>query len=87
MTCIHGLGSSVVDYVIFNIPSYNEIMNFEILDDHEHELDLRTLIVTLNFVMNRDPIEENPHSQKKLIFDRNKIDLFLNELQINLLPL
>ena len=37
--------------------------------------------------MNRDPIEDNPHSQKHLIFDRNKNDLFLNDLKINLLPL
>ena len=45
------------------------------------------LIVTLNFVMHRDPMEDNPHSQKNLIFDRNKNDLFLNELKINLFPL
>ena len=37
--------------------------------------------------MHRDPIEDNPYSQKKLIFDRNKNDLFINELKINLLPL
>jgi len=37
--------------------------------------------------MHRDPIEDNPYSQKNLIFDRNKNDLFLNELKTNLLPL
>ena len=37
--------------------------------------------------MNRDPIEDNTHSQKNLIFDRNRNDIFLNELKINLLPL
>ena len=37
--------------------------------------------------MDRDPIEDNPHSQKNLIFDRNKNDLFLNELKNNFLPL
>ena len=37
--------------------------------------------------MHRYPIENNPYSQKNLIFDRNKNDLFLNELKINLLPL
>ena len=37
--------------------------------------------------MHRDTIEDNPHSQKNLIFDRNKNDLFLNELKINLIPL
>ena len=31
-TYIHRLGSSVVDYVIFDIPLYNEIINFDILN-------------------------------------------------------
>jgi len=63
MTCIHGLGSSVVDYVISDIPLYNEIINFDILNDHDLDSDHRALIVTLNFVMHRDPIEDNPYSQ------------------------
>jgi len=87
MTYIHGLGSSVVDYAISNLPLYNEITNFDILNDHEPHSDHRPLLRTLNFVMHRDPIEDNPYSQKKLIFDRNKKDLFLNELRTNLLPL
>ena len=37
--------------------------------------------------MHKDPIEGNPHSQKSLIFDRNKNDHFLNDLKINFLPL
>ena len=37
--------------------------------------------------MHRDPIEDNPYSQKNLIFVRNKNNLFLNELKTNLLPL
>ena len=76
MNCIHGLGSSVVDYVIFDIPLYNEIINDDKLKDHEPDSDYRPLIVTLNFFMHRDPIEDNPYSQKNLIFDRNKNDLF-----------
>ena len=87
MICIHGLGISVVDYVIFDLPLYNKIINFDILDDHEPDSDHRPLFITLNFVMHRDPIEDNPYSQKNLIFDRNKNDLFLNELKTNLLPL
>ena len=87
MTCIHGLGSSVVDYVISDLHLYNEITNFDILNDHELNSDHRSLLITLNFVMHRDPIEDNPYSQKKLIFDRNKKDLFLNELKTNLIPL
>ena len=59
MTYIHGFGSSVVDYVISDIHLYNEIINFDILKDHEPDLDHRPLIVTLNFAMHRDPIEDN----------------------------
>ena len=66
---------------------YNEIINVDILNDHEPDSNHRPLIVTLNFVMYRDPIEDKPYSQKNLIFDRNKNDIFLNELKINLLPL
>ena len=64
MTCIHGLGSNMVDYVISNIPLHNEIINFDILNDYKPDSDHRPLIVTLNFVMNRDPIEDSPHSKK-----------------------
>ena len=77
----------MVDYFIFDIHLYNEIINFDILNDHELESDHRPLIVTLNFVMHRDLIEDNPHRQTNLIFDKNKNDIFLNELKINLLPL
>ena len=66
MTCIHGHGSSVVDYVIFDIPLHSKIINFDILNDHEPDLDHRPLIVTINFIMHRDPIEDNPHNQNKL---------------------
>ena len=37
--------------------------------------------------MHREHIEDNTYSHKNLILDRNKNDLFLNELKINLLPL
>jgi hypothetical protein len=37
MTCIHGLGSSVVYYVIYDILISNQIENFDILNDHERE--------------------------------------------------
>jgi len=77
----------VVDYVILDLPLYNEIKNIDILNDHEPDSDNRPLLITLNFVMHRDPIEDNPYNQKKLIFDGNKKDLFLNELKTNLFPL
>jgi hypothetical protein len=35
MTCIHGLGNSVVDYVIYDILISNQIETFDILNDHE----------------------------------------------------
>ena len=87
MTCIHGLGISVVDYVISDLPLYNKIINFDILNDHEPNSDHRPLLITLNFVMHRVPTENNTYSQKNLIFDRNKNYLFINELKTNLLPL
>ena len=87
MTCIHGLGSSVVDYVISDIPLYNEIINFDILSNHEPDSDHRPLIITLNFSMHNNHIEENSHSQKHLIFNKNNEDLFLNNLKNDLFPL
>lgn len=87
MTCIHEIGSSVVDYVIFYIPLYNNIINFDILNDHKPNSDHKPLIVTLNFVIQSNPIEENSHCQKRLIFNRNKYDFFLNDLKNNLFPL
>ena len=35
MNCIHGLGSSVVDYVISNIPIYNKLIDINIFNYHE----------------------------------------------------
>jgi hypothetical protein len=74
MTCIHGIGSSVMDYVISDIPIYNQIVNFDLLNDHEPNSDHRPLTLTLNFVMHKIPIEENFDNQRhfltkiKLIF-------------------
>ena len=76
MTCIHGLGSSVVDYVVSDIPLYKEIIDFDILNDHEPDSDHKPLIVTLNFVMNRDHVEDNPHSKKKWSLTEIKMIFF-----------
>ena len=51
--------SSVVDYVISNIPLYNKLIDFNIFNDHEPESDHRPLIITLNIFMHNDPNEEN----------------------------
>jgi hypothetical protein len=35
MICIQGFGNNVVDHVIFDILVYNQIINFDLLNDHE----------------------------------------------------
>jgi hypothetical protein len=55
MTCIHGLGSSVVDDEISDIPVSNQITTFDLLNDHEPD----SLTLTLKFSMHRSTIEEN----------------------------
>jgi len=87
MTCIHGLGSSVIDYVIYDIPLYNAIIDFDTLHNHKPDSFHRPLTITLNLSFHNDPIEENSQSQKHLVFDRNKVDGFLNDLMQNLFPL
>ena len=83
MTCIHGLRSSVVDYVISDIPLYKRVIDFNIFNDHEPEYDHRPLIITLNIAMHNDPKEENYHFQKHPIFDKNKADIFLHDIKMN----
>jgi hypothetical protein len=57
MTCIHGLGSSVVDYVISDIPVSKNIETFDLLNDHEPHFDHKRLTLTLKFSMHRSTIE------------------------------
>ena len=57
------------------------MQNLEILNEHERDSYHRPLNITLNLTMHSDIIDENPHRQKHLIVDRNKSDLFLNELK------
>jgi hypothetical protein len=77
MTCIHGLDSSVVDYVISDIPISNQIVTFDLLNDHQPNSDHRPLTPTLNFSMHRNAIEENSNNQRNLLFEKSKVDLFL----------
>jgi hypothetical protein len=87
MTCIHGLGSSVVDYVISNILVSNQIETFDLLNDHEPNSDHKPLTLTLNFYMHMSAIEENFDNQRNLCFDKSKVDIFLKDLnsKLNLL--
>jgi hypothetical protein len=64
MTCIHGLGSSVIDYVISDIPVSSQIENFDLLNDHEPNVDHKPLTLTLNFVMHKSTIEDNYDNQR-----------------------
>jgi hypothetical protein len=43
MTCINGIGSNVVDYVIYDVPISNQIINFDLLNDHDPGSDHRPL--------------------------------------------
>lgn len=59
MAFIHGLGSSVADYVIYDIPLYNKLKYFEIFNDYEPNCDHTPLIIILNISTHSDLIEEN----------------------------
>jgi hypothetical protein len=87
MTCIHGIGSSVVDYVIYDIPISNQITTFDLLNDHEPDSDHKPLTLILKFSMHRSTIEENSNNQRNLRFDKSKVDIFLKDLnsKLNLL--
>jgi hypothetical protein len=87
MTCIHGLGSSVVDYVISNILVSNQIATFDLLNDHEPDSNHKPLTLTVNFSMHRSAIEENSDNQRNFLFDKSKVDIFLKDLnsKLNLL--
>jgi exonuclease III len=84
MNCIHVLGSSVVDYVISDIPVSNQIIIFDLLNDHKPESDHKPLTLTLKLSMHRSTIEENYDNQRNLFFDKSKIDIFLKDLNTKL---
>jgi hypothetical protein len=87
MTCIDGLGSSVVDYVISDIPVSNQKETLDLLNDHGLDSDHKPLSLTLNFSMHRSPIEENSDNQRNLRFNKSKVDILLKDLnsKLNLL--
>jgi hypothetical protein len=87
VTCIHGLGGSVVDYVISDIPISNQITTFDLLNDHEPDSDHKPLTLTLHFSMHRSVIENNFDNKRNLFFDKSKVDIFFKDLnsKLNLL--
>jgi hypothetical protein len=84
LTCIHGLGSSVVDYAICDILVSNQITTFDLLNDHEPESDHKPLTLNLKFSMHRSVIEENFDNQRYFLFDKSKVDIFLKDLNSKL---
>jgi hypothetical protein len=84
MTCIHGLGSSVVDYVISDIPISNQIATFDLLNDHEPYSDHKHVTLTLKFHIHRSTIEENYDNQRNFLFDKSKVDILLKDLNSKL---
>ena len=84
MTYIHGLGSSVVGYVICDILVSNQITTFDLLNDQEPDSDHKALTLTLNFSMHRSAIEDNYDNQRNLRFDKSKVDIFLKDLNSKL---
>jgi hypothetical protein len=61
-----------------------QIVTFDMLNDHEPNSDHIHLTLTLNFAMRRSAFEKNYDNQRKLCFDKNKVDLFLKDLNSEL---
>jgi hypothetical protein len=66
MTCIHGLGSSFIGYVIYDILVSNQIETFNLLNDHEPDFDHKTLTLTLNF---SNGVMKWPNSNQKFAME------------------
>jgi hypothetical protein len=84
MTCIHGLCSSVVDYVISDISISNQITTFDLLNYHEPNSNHKPLTLNLNVSMHRSVIEENSDNQRNLRFDKSKVGILLKDLNSKL---
>jgi hypothetical protein len=84
MTCIHGLGNRIVDYVISDIHVSNQIVTFDLLNDHELDYDHIPLTLTLNVSTQKRDIEENSNNQRQFLFYKSKVDIFLKDLNSEL---
>ena len=82
MNCIHGLGNNVIDYVIYDIHAFNQVVNFYILNNHKHNFDHKHFTLTLNFERQVIPITKNYNNENHLIFDKSKIGILLIELNV-----
>jgi hypothetical protein len=80
MTCIHGLGSSVINYVISDIPIYKQIVKFDLLGDHKLNSHHRPLTLTLNFVMHKSSIKEHYDNQRHLLSEKIESQYLLKDL-------
>lgn len=56
------------------------MVNFHLLNDHEHISDHRPLTLNINFAMHKSSIEDNSNSQMHFLFHKNKDDIFLKYL-------
>ena len=84
MTCIHGLSSSVVYYVISNIHVSNQIETFDLLNDHELNFDIANFHLSndqndhvlnfdiANFHLSNDQNDHEPN------YDHRNLNLTLN---------
>jgi hypothetical protein len=84
MTCIHGLRSSFVYCVIYDILVSKQTTTFDLLNDHEPDYDHKPLTLTLNSAMHKSAIEDNYDNQRPLLFEKSKFDLFLKDLNSKL---
>ena len=84
MTCIHGLGCSVVDYEISYTHVLNCIVIFELLNDREPNYYHKHVSLTLNIDMHTNHMQKNCEIQRHIHFDKSKIDLFLKDLKMDL---
>ena len=84
MSCIDGLGSSVIDYVISDTHVLNCIVKLNILNDHKHDYNHRPLSLTLKLGIHINQVQKNGEIQKHIHFNKSKNDLFLQDLKRNL---
>jgi hypothetical protein len=73
-----------VDYVIYDISISDQIVTFDLLNDHEHDSNHRHLTQNLNVFMHRSVIQENSNNKRQLLFGKSKVDIFLKDLNSEL---